>query len=349
MNTELLNAKDGSLHTRGIARKPYKQSNENSFENKRRIPKPHFDDDAPTETPQMFSIYADPNSVFYKQKKDYNFDSVEHQEQHSNYVSISTQQTVEQKPTEPKQRKEIRQNSPDSLPYSNNQIKIKNQNDNFYKVQISNQTTNPQPIECPPTGDKSQASELQNNHDLEFLETTQTRQSILKKENNAKAHPKGQLKALQTNEQGSLKAAGIEKAKTAAPTSKQKKKNHSIFARLRNALIGMSLAYMERLESIAEPLLFIAKNYSTLLVGFLHLFMPVTFAWFISNWNEQLQSQFWGNHLAFNISSFISLTVVCAFPWSIFFLISKSLLSYISGAINQFANQGASYLEKNKT
>lgn len=388
MNTELLNTKDGALHNRGIARKPYKQINENSFENKRSIPKPHFDEDAPTETPQMFSIYSDPDSAFYKQKNRYNFDLTESKDDKYSVGENFQQQIIEQKNNNSNQRQEKRQKSPDSLPHNHNQIKINNQYDNFstseqnsiktkqknnfYKVQVSRsqpasasnhterkndhfveQKNNNTIIEqsTPIESSQYESYNYQTRHDPQNCESNltehekNTKQSILKKENKP---IKGQLKQLPNEEQGSLKAAGIVKAKAPVAQPQQKRKNVSILARLRNALIGMSLAYLERLESIGSPMLFIAKNSSTLLLGFMHLFMPIACAWFISNWNESLQEQFWGNSIAFNAFSFISLAVVSAFPWSLLFLTSKGLLSYISGAINQFANQGASYLEKNK-
>ena len=117
-----------------------------------------------------------------------------------------------------------------------------------------------------------------------------------------------------------------------------------IFSYIRNALVGMALSYIERVDAIIRPVFFCAAHFGVLVASILHLFVPFFMAWFSSHWSDRMESAVWTGSLFSQMLGFFTLWLLALVVWSILWLGIKALLGKLFEALADFALTGETYL-----
>ena len=131
--------------------------------------------------------------------------------------------------------------------------------------------------------------------------------------------------------------------KTAPPAVKQTRNN---LKGARNAFMGMALSYMENLQEVFEPVLFMAKNFHQIAQATLHIFVPLGSSWFLSHWNAEIQLQFWSGSSFSQLLNFMGVFMFCSFVWSLVWLASGNVKGQIQNSLKGFEKMGSQFFEK---
>lgn len=85
---------------------------------------------------------------------------------------------------------------------------------------------------------------------------------------------------------------------------------------VRNAAIGMAIAYGQEAAKQLCPVAFCLKNVARLGSGSLHLLAPPAIAWFASHWSANMEQAIWGGSSLAKAIAFSGLWVVSMAAWS---------------------------------
>lgn len=111
----------------------------------------------------------------------------------------------------------------------------------------------------------------------------------------------------------------------------------------RNSIIGMALAYVERLESLFSPVFFLGRNIASVIMALLHLTVPLAAAWLISHWSPPVQAQFWSGGVFEQAINFVGLWVLCFFGWTLACLLGSAIAQGLGSSIRQFQREGEKF------
>lgn len=111
----------------------------------------------------------------------------------------------------------------------------------------------------------------------------------------------------------------------------------------RNSVIGMALAYLERLESLFSPVFFLGRNFASVAMALLHLAVPFAAAWFLSRWNPAVESRFWSGGVFEQAANFVGLWVLCLFGWTLICLVGSSVARGMGSSLRQFQSEGEKF------
>lgn len=85
---------------------------------------------------------------------------------------------------------------------------------------------------------------------------------------------------------------------------------------VRNAAVGMAVAYGQRVADQLGPVAFCLKHGVTLAAGALHLLAPPAIAWFASHWSANMEQAIWGGSTLAQAIAFSGVWVVSMAAWS---------------------------------
>lgn len=111
----------------------------------------------------------------------------------------------------------------------------------------------------------------------------------------------------------------------------------------RNALVGICLAYMDRLSvQVGSPIGFVMRHWALLLIAAAHLAAPVGLSWLAAHSSPGAMETFLQGGLLPNLGKLFLLYLGCAFAWSLAYIAVARLASAARGDLTRFERLGRS-------
>lgn len=111
----------------------------------------------------------------------------------------------------------------------------------------------------------------------------------------------------------------------------------------RNSVIGMALAYIQRIEALFSPVLFLGRNIASVALALLHLAVPLGAAWILSRWTPAVQAQFWSGGAFEQALNFVGLWILCFFGWSLVCLLGSAIGRAAGRSLSHFQSEGEKF------